>query len=48
MSRLEVEDNNVGQVRAVFILSSEYKKFLVLPETRGMACSGHQHKQGVS
>jgi hypothetical protein len=38
MSGLEVEDDNVGKVRAVFILSAKDKKLFVLPETSSVAC----------
>ena len=33
MSSLEIEDDDIGEVRAVFVLSTEYKELLVLPET---------------
>lgn len=40
MGGLEIEDNNVGKVRAVFVLSAKDKKLLVLPETGSVACFG--------
>ena len=38
MSGLEVEDDNVGKVRAVFILSAKDKELFILPETSSVTC----------
>lgn len=39
MGGLEIEDDDVGKVGAVFVLSTEYKKLIVLPETSSMTYS---------
>lgn len=36
MCGFEIENNDVGQMLAMFVLTAEYEKFIALPETRGM------------
>lgn len=40
MGGLEVEDDDVGKMRAVFVLSTKDEELLVLPETSSVTCFG--------
>jgi len=46
MGCLEIEDDDVGKMGAVFVLSTKYKELLVLPETCSMTYSNISRCKG--